>query len=452
MPRHPCQGPISRRAFVRLGALALGGLHWPRLAQAQPGAHSRSTSVILFWMWGGPSQFETFDPKPNAPAEYRGPFRPIHTAVPGMDICELFPRLAQQGRRIALVRSLHHTMASHNDGSIEVLTGKTPAVADPTSTARSEHPDFGMIASRLRGVRPDGLPQYVGIPSQPFMTRPTYLGLQHQGFAAGDPSAAGYAPPNLALRGGVTIEQFTQRQQLLGQLDALRRDMDIEGRLEGTDRLRSAAFGLLANPQIAQAFDIDRESARQRDRYGRHLWGQSCLLARRLAEAGAGVITIDALAPEKGRPIYFSWDDHANAQPGWDLAEGMRWRAPFMDQALATLINDIHERGLDRDILVLALGEFGRTPRVSTNSGNLGRDHWPQAMCALVAGGGLRMAQLIGATNSRGEFPSERPLTPQDLLATVYRHLGIDSRHEFRDFSGRPIPVLSSGQPIRELV
>jgi uncharacterized protein (DUF1501 family) len=343
-------------------------------------------------------------------------------------------------------------MASHNDGSIEVLTGKTPAVADPTSTARSEHPDFGMITSRMRGLRPDGLPQYVGIPQQPFMVRPTYLGLQHQGFAAGDPSAAGYAPPNLALRGGVTVDQFTERRDLLSQFDQLRRSADIEGRLEGTDRLRTAAFQLLANPQIARAFDIDREEARTRDRYGRHLWGQSCLLARRLAEAGAGVITIDALAPDRIRPIYFSWDDHANAQPGWDLAEGMRWRAPFMDQALSALIDDIHQRDLDRDILVLALGEFGRTPRLSTNAGNLGRDHWPQSMCALVSGGGMRMGQVIGATNSRGEFPSERPLMPQDLLATVYHHLGIDSRHDFRDFSGRPIAILGTGQPIRELV
>jgi hypothetical protein len=333
-----------------------------------------------------------------------------------------------------------------------VLTGKTPASADPTSTARSEHPDFGMIVARMRGLRPDGLPQYIGIPSQPFMTRPTYLGLNHQGFAAGDPFAAGYAPPNLALRGGVTVEQFSQRRQILSQFDQLRRSMDVDGRLEGTDRLRTAAFQLLSNPQIGQAFDIGREDPRVRDRYGRHLWGQSCLLARRLAEAGAGVITIDALAPEKNRPIYFSWDDHANAQPGWDLAEGMCWRAPFMDQALSALIEDIHQRGLDRKILVLALGEFGRTPRLSYNSGRMGRDHWPQAMCALASGGGLRMGQVIGATNSRGEFPREHPLSPQDLLATVYRHLGINIRHEFHDFSGRPIPVLSTGQPIRELV
>src|SRR3954449_2468705 len=181
MTNVPCSGPASRRDFLRVGLLALGGMSLADLlaARAAAGQAELPTSVILFWMWGGPSQLETFDPKPDAPAEYRGPFRPTRTAVPGMDVCELFPRLAAQGRRLALVRSLHHTMASHNDGSIEVLTGKTPTVADPTSTARSEHPDFGMIVSRMRGLRPDGLPQYVGIPSQPFMTRPTYLGLQH---------------------------------------------------------------------------------------------------------------------------------------------------------------------------------------------------------------------------------------------------------------------------------
>src|SRR5438477_3764241 len=184
-----CPGPMSRRAFLRVGTLALGGLTLPQLLAARASQKSRPTSVILFWMWAGPSQLETFDPKPDAPAEYRGPFRPIRTTVPGMDVCELFPRLARHGRRLALIRSLHHTMSSHNDGSIEVLTGKTPTVADPTSTAHSEHPDFGMVASKLRGLRSDGLPQYIGIPRQPFMTRPVYLGLGHQGFGAGDPSS-----------------------------------------------------------------------------------------------------------------------------------------------------------------------------------------------------------------------------------------------------------------------
>ncbi len=234
-----------------------------------------------FWMWGGPSHLETYDLKPDAPTEHRGPFRPIRPTAPGLDICELFPR--------------------------------------------------------------------------------------------------------------------------------------------------------------------SREGPRLRDRYGRHLWGQNCLLARRLAEAGAGVITIDALAPMAGRPVYFSWDDHANAQPGWDLAKGMRWRAPYLDQALSALIEDLYDRGLDRKVLVVAAGEFGRTPRLSRANGCLGRDHWPDAMCALLSGGGLKVGQAVGATTAKGEHPRERPLTPKDLLATIYHHLGIDPRQEFKDFGGRPVAILGEG-------
>lgn len=454
MPGVPCSGPVSRRDFLRVGLLALGGQSLADLlaARAAAGQAGLPTSVILFWMWGGPSQLETFDPKPDAPSEYRGPFRPIRTAVPGIQVCELFPALARVANRFALVRSLHHTMSSHNDGSIEVLTGKTPTRPDPTSTAVSQHPDFGMIASRVRGLRPDGLPQYIGIPHPPFMTRPAYLGLGYQGFNAGDPSAATYTPPRLARAAAVGPARFEDRRVLLRQFDSLRRDLDYRGGLEGTDNLRASALHMLTNADMARAFDLGREPTRLRERYGRHLWGQSCLLARRLAEAGAGVITIDALAPELGKPLYFSWDDHANAQPGWDLAKGMRWRAPFMDQALSALIEDIQARGLDRRILVVAVGEFGRTPRLNRANGCMGRDHWPDVQCALLAGGGLRMGQIVGASDSKGGYPKERPLTPQDLLATMYRHLGIDPRQEFLDLTGRPIRILGSGEPIRELV
>ena len=449
----PCPGPASRRDFLRAGALALGGLTLPELLAARAAAPSApATSVILFWMWGGPSHLETYDLKPDAPAEYRGPFRPIRTAVPGLDVCELFPAQALRARRFSLVRSLHHTMSAHNDGSIEVLTGKTPARPDPTSTASSEHPDFGMVLSRLRGPAARALPQYVGVPRAPFMTRPTYLGLGHKGFNTGDPSAANYSPPNLRLAGGVGGRQFGERRSLLAQFDRWRRDSDVSGAMSGADELNGRAFDLLTSPRVATAFDLSQEASRLRDRYGRHPWGQSCLLARRLAEAGVGVITVDATAPRPGRRIYFSWDDHASPQPGWDLAEGMRWRAPYLDQALSALIDDIYDRGLDRQVLVVAMGEFGRTPRLTKSNGCLGRDHWPDAMCALVSGGGLAMGQVVGSTNSRGEYPKDRPLTPQDMLATVYRHLGIDAAHEFKDFGGRPVPVLPEGRPIEELM
>jgi hypothetical protein len=232
----------------------------------------------------------------------------------------------------------------------------------------------------------------------------------------------------------------------------MRRDIDRDGSLEGSDQLRTAAIRMLTNPAMARAFDLTKEEPRLRDRYGRHLWGQSCLLARRLTEAGAGVVIIDALAPELSSKLYFSWDDHANAQPGWDMAKGMRWRAPFMDQALSALIEDVYDRGLDERTLIVACGEFGRTPRVSTANGCIGRDHWPDAMSALVCGGGLRLGQVIGSTTARGEYPKDRPLSPRDLLATIYQHLGVDYRHEFKDTGGRPIPILGDGEPIRELV
>ena len=294
-PRIQCRGPASRREFLRVGASALGGLTLADLLAARASAGMNSTgtlptSVILFWMWGGPSQVETFDPKPNAPSEYRGPFRPIATAVPGIEICELFPQLAKIADKYSLIRSLHHEMASHNDGSIEVLTGKTPSIADPTSTAKSEHPDLGMIASRLRGSRSDGLPQYIGIPTQPFMTRPQYLGVSHSAFVTGDPSAENFRPANLTIHGGLNGQRLDDRINLARQFDQHRRRVAPATRIhaagvdpaEGLEAFHQQAFQLLTSTSVANAFDLTREDPKLRDRYGRHLWGQSCLLARRL--------------------------------------------------------------------------------------------------------------------------------------------------------------------------
>jgi hypothetical protein len=450
--RRRCGGPSTRREFLRAGTLALGGLGAAQVERlrAETGL-AKDTAVILFWMWGGPSQLETWDPKPDAPVEVRGPFRPISTNVPGIRICELFPQLARVADRFTLIRSVHHEMSAHNDGSIECLTGKTPARPDPTSTALSEHPDFGMVASHARGST-GGMPAYVGIPGKPFMTRPAYLGASHTAFNAGDPSVPDYRAPNLALNAGLDGRRLDDRLGLLRQFDRFRRDRDTTGLMTGMDDFHRQAVNLLTGPEVAAAFDLARESDDLRDRYGRTLWGQSCLLARRLAEAGVGVVTIDALAPRAGMPLYFSWDDHANAQPGWDLATGMRLRAADMDPALATLIADIADRGLDRRIAVVAMGEFGRTPRLTSFNGCLGRDHWPQAQSVLVAGGGWRMGQVIGATDAKAEHPLHRPLTPQDVLATIYRHLGVDPRGHLLDFAGRPTPILSSGDVIAELV
>jgi uncharacterized protein (DUF1501 family) len=262
----------------------------------------------------------------------------------------------------------------------------------------------------------------------------------------------GFKPPNLSIDTGLGGARLGDRKSLVAQLDRYRRGYDLAGALVATDEFREQAFQLLTSTAVAEAFALDKEKPSARDRYGRHLWGQSCLLARRLAEAGASVITIDALSPDPSNPIYFSWDDHANPATGWHLEGAMRWRGPFMDQGLSALIEDIYDRGLDRKVMVVAVGEFGRTPRLTSPQGVLGRDHWPSAQSALISGGGLRMGQVVGATTAKAEYPIERPLTPKDLLATIYRHLGIDYRASIVDFSGRPVQILAEGEPIGELV
>ncbi len=434
----------------------MGGITLPEVLarRAAAGGAQADTSVILFWMWGGPSQLETYDMKPDAPSEYRGPLHPIRTNVPGIEICEYMPMQAQMADKFSIIRSLHHEMSAHNDGSIEVLTGKTPSKPDPTSQARSEHPDFGMVTSRLRGPRTDGLPQYVGVQKAPFMTKPTYLGVSQKAFETGDPAAEKFSPPNLTLAAGIHNERFENRKSLVTQFDRFRRDLDQSGSLEAIDQFRASAFNILTSRQVADAFDLNQEDPQRRDRYGRHRWGQSCLLARRLAEAGVAVINVDATAPNNTTK-HFSWDDHAGA---FHLDYAQRERLPQMDQALTALINDLYDRRLNDRVLVIAMGEFGRTPRIThapknfSNQVGLGRDHWPQAFSAFISGGGLRMGQVVGQTNSKAEFPLHDPVTPQDLLATVYRHLGINPRQSLTDFAGRPVPVLPGGKPIEALV
>jgi uncharacterized protein (DUF1501 family) len=449
----PCSGPVNRRDFLRIGALALGGLTLPQIlaGRARAATGGTDTSVILLYLHGGPSQLETYDLKPDAPLEYRSVFRPIRTNVAGMDICEHMPLQARIADKFAVIRSVHHTMSSHTDGGIEVLTGKTPARPDPASRSMSEHPDIGAVASRVRGLHPRALPRYVAIPNKLYMVRPSYLGLQHGPFNAGDPHAAGYRMPGLDLPAGIDGRRFDERRTLRQGFDDLRREMDVQGQLAASDQFRSAAMQMLTNPQTAAAFDLERESGRLRDRYGRHRWGQACLLARRLAEAGVAVTTIYIDSPADGME-FSNWDDHIgnNGRPG-HFAVYFRRRLLYFDQALSALIEDVYARGLDRKIMILALGEFGRTPRLSHNNQGTGRDHWPNAMSVLISGGGLRMGQVVGATNPKAEFPTQRPCTPKDVLATAYRHLGIDTQHAFVDHTGRPIAILGDGQPIVEL-
>ncbi len=456
MSKDHCTGPIGRRGFMQIGALALGGLTLSNVlaARAEAGNEGADTSVILLYQHGGASQLETYDLKPDAPSEYRSQFQPIATNVSGLEICELFPRQATLADKFSLVRSLHHDVNIHSDGGIVALTGKRPEKLDPTSQSKSKHPDFGSVASRIRGFGPNVIPPYVAIPQKPYMTRPTYLGVHHGAFEIGDPSASTYQPPHTRLAAGRDGEFLADRQRLLTQLDRFRRDLDMHGNLEGVDQFQRLAFEMLTSPQAAQAFDISQEDDELRDKYGRHLWGQSCLLARRLAEAGTAVINIYFNTPKSG-PDFTNWDDHpGNAGRPGHFAKYMRTRLPYMDQALSALIEDIFARGLETRILVVVVGEFGRTPkmRYGPPDKSYGRDHWPDAYTALLSGGGLRMGQVVGATNSKAEYPTQSPHTPQDLLATIYHHLGIDYERAFLDFAGRPTAILPHGKPIGGLV
>jgi hypothetical protein len=451
MPLHPCPGPISRREFLRIGGLAVGGLTLDRVLAARAASDAApDTSVILIYCSGGASHLETYDLKPDAPVEYRSVFKPISTNVPGVSICELFPLQAKLADRFTLIRSLNHEINIHSDGGIEVTTGKTPSRIDPTSQSRSEHPDFG----KVHGPHPRALPRYVAVPQPLYFTLPTYIGVEHKPFVVGDPANENYRPPQLRLPVGVNGQRLDDRRGLLREFDQLRRDLDQRGELEAIDRFRAQAYHMLASTATAQACDLSQEDPRLRDRYGRHRWGQACLLARRLAEAGVSVVSVVFNTPKEG-PEFTNWDDHpGNATREGHFAKFMTVRLPYYDQSLAALIEDIAERRLDRRILVVVFGEFGRTPRLRTGPPNqsIGRDHWPQAYSALVAGGGFRMGQVIGATNSRGEHPTQRPLSPRDLLATIYQHLGVDYRQSFFDYSKRPVPILADGEPIRELV
>lgn len=439
---------VRRRTLLGLGSLALGGMNLPDILAAQQaqGVRHGDRAVILVWLYGGPTQLETYDLKPLAPSEYRSLFSPIATNVPGIDICELFPLQARLADKFALVRSLHHKMGSHSDGHIEVLTGKTPLRPDPSSTSVSEHPDFGMVASKLLGGERRGMPTYVALPRPVLYTQPAYLGVEHKPFVD---VAGSFSRPNDL--GG---ERLADRRRLARQLDRYRAAVDLHGSMPATETFRELAFDTLSNARIAEAFDCQRESAEVVERYGRHRWGRGCLQARRLAEAGAAVVTVYFDTPDDG-PQFTNWDDHGgnNGHPG-HFANYVRVRLAYMDQALSALIADIYARGLDRKIMVVAMGEFGRTPRISYYApmDAHGRDHWPDAYTALVSGGGLQMGQVVGATNSKAEYPTERPYTPQDMLATIYRHLEIDHTQSFDDYFGRPVPILSDARPIRELV
>ena len=453
-PVFACAGPVRRREFLRFGLAGLGSLTLPGLLSRRVEAGSaparERTALLVVWLHGGASHLETYDPKPLAPSEFRGPYRPIATRVPGLRFCELLPRQAQIADRCTVLRSLVHTGPCHDSGPQQIFTGH------PTTTnkLKPDDPDLFAITHLLRADPSRLLPNYVGVPPIPYLGS-AYLGPAHEPFALhGDPNDPHFEVPNLGPPDGQQAGDLDGRRRLRRNLGRLSRALDQTGGPQVFDAFEAQAWDLLTRPAARRAFDLSREDPKVRERYGRNTWGQRCLLARRLVEAGVDLVTATLNGPLCGRTQ--SWDDHAVNHHVFDA---MKRRAPFFDQAVTALIEDIHQRGLDRRVLVIVAGDFGRTPRISyaadSASGVVqpGRDHWPHAMSFLFSGGGIAGGEVIGATDRRGEHAVDRRVGVGDFLATVYRHLGVDAlRLAVRDKTGRPVAVLQEGQPIPELV
>jgi uncharacterized protein (DUF1501 family) len=456
---------LNRRALLQAGLTGFTGFTLANLlrSRSQGAAPARPPkAVILVWLRGGASHLDTFDPKPEAPSEFRGPFAPIETSVPGMRISELLPRLARIADRCALLRSVAHTGGGHPAGSLQVLAGDS----DPQDKIVPVLPDWMTIVNYLRRAPGREIPSYVAVnPVDRYdsftIAGPTYLGTAYEPFAVtGDPNQPTFEVPNIGIKDADQARRLTERLGLKGRLDQLRRDIDLSGTMQAIDDFEAQALNLLTSPAARQAFDLSREPDAVRERYGRHQWGQQCLMARRLVEAGVEIIATEFDGPLCGRVA--NWDDHA---VNHHVFEALQFRAPYFDQAVSALIEDVYARGLDKRVLVIVTGEFGRTPRIShvaSSGGGVasgpagtvqpGRDHWPRANSMLFAGGGIDTGQVIGATDARGEDPIDRRVGPGDFLATIYRHLGIDYENiAIPNFAGRPIPILSHGAPIPEL-
>ena len=423
----------SRRSFLQVGALAVGGLTLPgvlRARAAQPAANKKS--VILIWQAGGPSHIDMYDLKPNAPAEVRGEFKPIPTNVTGIQIGEHLPLQAKVFDKLSVVRSAYHTNAGHGMGSQWMQTGYQATI----EVNDNIYPSTGSVVAKMRGPNDPGLPAYVNVPRQAPFGKAAYLGASFNPFSPdSNPTEAGYRVKNLKLPGRVDPAPLARRKQLLQDLDTIRRDIDTKGDLEGLDTFYRDGLEMVTNAKAQTAFDVNKEPVKPRDRYGRNDLGQSCLLARRLVESGVTFVTVQAGG---------GWDTHGN-----NFTELKRRLLPQFDMAVAALVEDLHDRGLQNDVLVMAMGEFGRTPKIN---GGAGRDHWPGAMSVLYAGGGLKMGQAIGTTNALAEYPTSKPYTPGCVLSTMYHVLGIDHKHAFFDHAQRPLPILSEGDPIKELI
>lgn len=436
------QPGLPRRSVLRWGSAGVlaAATATPRVSVADSSPTNNGKAVILFCMAGGPSHIDMYDMKPLAPEQVRGPFTPIQTTLPGLDVCELMPRHVDIARHLTVIRSISHTLGVHDDATHWVQTGH------PLLNARQkgqQNPADGAVAAKLHGSNRPGVPPYVCIPEDyrshmGFYQAAAYLSSRYNAVnSGGDPALGNFRRPEFALPKELHLGRLDHRRGLLQKLDAVRSNLDHSTAGQSLDAIHDQAFDLITSPRINDLFDVSRESESMRDRYGRHAYGQGALLARRLVEAGVTFVTINLYEKDVDW-----WDDH------YTIEKNLRKRLPFYDQAFSTLVQDLRERDMADNVLVAAYGEFGRTPTIDANAG---RGHWPGAMSAVLSGGGIREGQIIGSTNWNGGEPRDRALGPGDLLASLYHVLGIDANVHLPDAQNRPTRLVAQGEPIREL-
>lgn len=443
MSRNYCD-QISRRDCLRVGAamaplglgMTLSGLLERQAHAAEAGAGKEDVSLIVLFLKGGLSTIDTLDMKPNAPSEFRGDFRPISTNVPGLDICEHLPQLARHADKFSLLRNFTHTDSGHGPADHWMLTGYAPRPGfNPTLKPNNQFPSYGSIIAKKLGPR-GSVPPYVCLPRMHNSAGSAYLGASAAPFVVeADPNAPNFAVPDLVPPLNVPTDRLGNRLELLESVDRFRRTAESQANqaAKALSTFQQKAFQLMTSAETKAAFDIAREPDSLRERYGRHSLGQSCLMARRLVEAGVRCITID----------HTNWDTHYD-----NFSVLKNDLLPHLDTGLTALLADLHERGLNKKALVLVMGEFGRTPRVNKDAG---RDHWGPSNCILLSGGGIGGGIVVGATNDHGEKPATNPVGPADLAATVFDCLGIDAHDEFHTPEGRPVKISNDGRVIREL-
>jgi Protein of unknown function (DUF1501) len=436
--RQPCRGP-SRREVLRLGALGFLGLgldEWFRLraaAGSQSGSSAQVKNCILIWLAGGPSHLDTFDPKPDAAVDVRGEFKPIATSVPGVKISEVFPNLARVMDRVTLIRSMTSPEADHDRASHHMLTGYRPLPA-------LVYPSYGSVVSKTREDKRGMLPPYVAVPEAPIFATSGYLTPAYDPFAvSGDPNQAGFRVRNLTPPDKLTLERLLRRRGMVKTLDDFSHDVPATSLTTSRDQFSERAYSLLTSTAAQAAFRINDEPDAVRDKFGRTTVGQSCLLARRLVEAGVAFVTIN----DRGTG-QLGWDTHVQNFP--TIKNNL---APPLDMGVAALVEDLSQRGLLDSTLVVMMGEFGRTPRINQNAG---RDHHGRANSVLMFGAGTPQGLVLGRTDAHGDAPAEHPVTPADLAIVLYQKLGIDPETKYDAPDGRPIRLVDGGHAPSELL